>query len=111
MQFHDFFLFHDFFAWTFLNFLAYCATTNIILPRLNNNILLFSSSYSDNNGPTNTINISLPSPAGTAAMRSSSKSKSIGNKKWEKYNKVKKAIKTHSDEEILQPPTKPRYKC
>ena len=61
--------------------------------------------------PTNTINISLPSPAGTAAMRSSSKSKSIGNKKWEKYNKVKKAIKTHSDEEILQPPTKPRYKC
>ena len=70
-----------------------------ILPQL----IIFSFLYS----PTNTINISLPSPAGTAAMRSS-KNKSIGNKKWDKYNKVKKAIKTHSDEEILQPPTKPR---
>ena len=33
-------------------------------------------------GPSNTINISLPSPAGNANVKSK---KSTGNKKWDKY--------------------------
>ena len=53
-------------------------------------------------------------PAGSRKINSSdlksskSSNKSAGTKKWDKYNKVKKAIRIHSDEEILQPPSKPR---
>ena len=57
----------------------------------------------------NSITVSLPSPAGNR-KQSLSKSMSnggVGTKKWDKYNKVKKAIKPYTTG-FAEPPLEPR---
>ena len=59
----------------------------------------------------NSITVSLPSPAGNrkASVNHDKSKNGIGNKKWDKYNKVKKAIKPYTtSSSVAEPPLEPR---